>query len=489
MDTQSTTSKTIKSLSTQTIMTLILAILSLVSFSIMSRLLTKDDFGYYAAIVAITTIFQTLTEAGMGAAVIQKKEVTNGFVDTAFSLSLLTGAIFSGLLVLLSGVLASTVADESMAMPLRLMAICIFFCSLNSVTKANWTRRLEFKRIGIYNIIAEIATIILGVISAYMGLGVYAIIIQTISHSIFVFLIFYQNLEYKPRWFHIEIQAAKEIFTYGGWLTASCIFRAIYQQMDKLLMGRWLSISALGSYNRPSGFINQISNKLNGILDTVLFPILSSIQDDKEKIKRAYDKLLYMINLYSSMLFILFIMGCKLIIDIFFGSEWQNLSLVFCILSLSLLLSVNGRIMDCFIRSLALVKMGFYLRIIACLITFACLYVGKDYGIEGVAFSVVISNYLIIFSKLWYIGRKVDISLSRTIGIMFKPYIISVLPLAVYIAFYSEISSSFIWSLTGTLLTVIYYISLIICFPTVAGDYIMNFIYKKAPALKKLRIK
>ena len=489
MNDKSTTSETIKSLSTQTIMTIALAVLSLLSFSILSRLLTRDDFGYFAAISAIVAIFDTLTEAGFGSAVIQKKDISNDYVDTAFTLALYTGIGFSIILLLSSTLLANIVADSSIAVPLRIMSVCIFFSSLNSVTKAKMTRNLEFKRIGIYNISAQIIAIIIAIACAYYGMGVYAIVIQNIVLTLATFIIFYINIDYKPKWFHVDIQSIREIFSFGGWLTASCIFRTIYQQMDKLLMGRWLSISVLGAYNRPAGFISQMSQRFNGILDTVLFPILSSIQDDKEKIRRAYDKMLYAINFYSSILCVLFIVSNKWIIDIFFGKEWESISVVFCILSLSLLLSVNGRIMDCFIRSLAYVKMGFYLRIIACLITFGCLFVGKNFGINGVALAVVVSNYLIIFTKLWYIGFKIEVSFVHTLKVMFKPLTFTFYPAILLVFFFSQISHSIIWSISATIITILFYGTLIICFPNVSGDLIMGFIYRKLPILRKFRIK
>lgn len=484
----STTNIAIKSLSTQTVMTIALAIVSIVSFSIMSRLLTREDFGYYATITAVTTIFNALSEAGMGAALIQKKDISNEYVDTAFSMSLYIGLFFSLLLIALSSPLASLIADSSMVTPLRLMSICVLLHSLYSVTKANMTKKLAFKKIGIYNIISEIIAISVGVTFAYYGFGVYSIIMQQICASIVLFTIFYCNLEYKPKWFKINSLSAKEIFNFGGWLTASVILRTIYQQMDKLLMGRWLSITALGSYNRPAGFINQISSRFNGILDTVLFPILSSIQDDFDKIKRAYDILIYSINLYSSIMCVMFIISNKWIISVFFGSEWGGLSTVFCILSLSLLLSVNGRIMDCFIRSLAFVKAGFYLRILACITTFICLFIGKNYGIEGVALSIIISNYIIIFTKLWYIGWKINVPFYRTLLTMIKPYRVTLVPILPFILFNTQISNSNVGSIIATLGAGIYYMVLIICFPKVAGDAIMNIVYKKMPFLKKLRV-
>ena len=487
MGEQSTTATTVKSLSVQTIVTVIQTVISLASFSIMSRLLTKDDFGYYAVISAITAIFYTLTEAGFGSAVIQKKDVTKSYYDTAFSLSLYTGVVFSVVLFLGSGLIAKLFADESLATPLKVMSICVLFCSLNSVTKANMTRKLAFAQIGRYTIYGHIIGMVLGVTAAYFHYGVYSIIIQNVFGQVFTFCIFYFNLEIKPKWFNVERKSVREIVSYGGWLTASCIFRTIYQQVDKLLTGKWFSMAVLGAYNRPAGFITEISSKFTGILDTVLFPILSSFQDDKDKTKRAYDGLIHSSNLLSGIICSLCIISNKWIIDIFFGKDWESISTIFCILSLYLLLSVNGRIMDCFIRSLAFVKMGFYLRILACVITISCLFLGKEYGLVGIAMAMVVSNYLIILTKMLYVGYKIEITFLHTMKTMLKPLLCAVPKIISFILFHEQICGDMLWSILATLFACLYYIVLFAIFPRLLGDYALGLLKNKFPQLKILK--
>ncbi len=480
---ESLTSKTVKSLSGQTFVTIVMAVLSLIVFAIMSRLLTKDDFGKYAALTAITTIFSVLTEAGMGSALIQYKNPSKEYTSTAFNLALLTGVVFSALLLIFSKPLATSIVDETLILPLQILSISVFFNGLVSVVKAYMTRQLKFVRMGYYTAIAYVLSVIVAIYMAYVGYGVYAVVTEQVLVAFFTFIIFYITLPEKPKWFYISRSCVKQIFGYGGWLTASVLFRVFYQQMDKLLMSRWLSVGVLGAYNRPAGFIANISNRLDSILDTVLFPILSSIQDDKDRINRAYDKIIYMCGLYGGVLSVLMLYASNLIIDIFFGEEWRSIALVFCILVFTMLFNVINRIMDCFIRSLAYVKAGFYMRIIACIITFGCLFVAKDYGITGVATSIVVSNLIITLIKLIYINRKLHISSFHTLEIFFKSQVVSYIPLVIFILFGSTIISTYLGSFLSLLLLGLYLIVLFWLFPNLMGEYLKDF------AQNKLRIK
>lgn len=482
------TKKTVNSASVQTIVTFGTAAVTLLSFAILSRLLTKEEFGIYAIITAITTVFYVLTEAGMGSAVIQRGEFSKLFFDTSFTLSLYLGLGFSFILCISSGLLSSLISENDITIPLRLMSISILFCSLNSVVMAYLTRKLQLKRIGIYTISAYTLAATVAIVMALMKCGVYAIVAQSVLNNVFIFFIFYFHLDEKPTWFVLKKKYVKDIVFYSGWLTASSILRTIYQQMDKFCMSIWYPLSLLGAYNRPNGFITQVSTYLNGIFDTILFPILSSIQTDKEKIKKAFSKLIYTINLYASVLCISFIFAAKIIIDIFFGKEWNDIIPIFHILSLILLFSVNGRIMDCFIRSLAYVKMGFYLRILACVISIVCLYIARPYSIYGIAIGMVVIHTVVAFTKLVYISYKIDFRLSTVWFNILKAERIAIVPAIVFMAFYRQISTDILWSIVSTIGVLIYFAFVLLCIPGVLGEELSGIIYEKMPMLKKLLI-
>ena len=151
-------------ISIQTLITIIMGVLEVVYFAIMSRLLLKSDFGYFAAISGIMVICMSLSEAGLGAAVIQKKDASDSHISTAFTLSFLLGLAFSIIVFILSEKIANILVDNTLTMPLRLMSSTIFLHSLISVGNAILYRKLAFKRIGINSIVAYAISCFIGVI-------------------------------------------------------------------------------------------------------------------------------------------------------------------------------------------------------------------------------------------------------------------------------------------------------------------------------------
>ncbi len=416
----SKTNTLFKGLSVQTLVTLLMGVLEITYFAIMSRLLTKTDFGYFAAISGVMAICMSLSDAGLGSAVIQKKDASDKHISTAFSLSCILGSVFSALLFILSPWIARLIVDDTLLLPLRIMSSTILMHSLISVGNSLLYRELNFKRIGINSVCAYFLSSCIGVALASNGLGLMSIVVANVSYSALILIFLFSFCVKFPHW-GIYKEESKGIISFGGWLTIGVILNNISHQLDKLVLSKWLSVEALGAYNRPAGFVSTISTKINGIFDTVLFPMLADMQDNKEQVKSVFIRAVSILNSFSAILAITFIFNAELIVTIFFGKEWFHIIPIMQIVSLSILFNINGRLVDCFFRSLNYVKLGTELRFLGAIFTLICLYVGARYGIIGVAWGLFISNVTLIFIKMITLCLKIDSNLFE----MFKCWLIA----------------------------------------------------------------
>lgn len=432
MEQTSNTKKVIKGISSQTIVTMASGIEGIVYFSIMSRLLSREDFGFYAAISAVTVIFNSISDAGIGTALIQRKEMTEDYKNTAFTLSVIISSFVALVLVAMSGLLARLVVGEHLKYPLMIMASTIFFNGLISVNLSWMRRHLHFLRSGIIMLVSHVVSSVLAIYLAWKGYGFIAIIFKVVSASFFILIISYFYVYTKFR-FVLKREYVKSILNFGGWLTASVVINNISSQIDRLLMSRLISVEALGAYNRPKEFILRIGSRINGIFDTALFPVLSGIQDNNEKLRNAFNRSQYSMNLSSMALTLVFICNSELLIRLFFGEEWMDLKPLFQIISLSLLFNINGRLGDCYLRSLGLVRQQFNLRSFELVLGIVCVMIGFRYGILGVAVGFLLANIILITIKTLYLARRLQIPNSEIIqnviggwayGLYFIPLIV-----------------------------------------------------------------
>lgn len=424
--------KVIKGASSQTIVTVVQGVLEVVSFSIMSRLLSEEDFGYYAAMTAIAVIFSALSETGIGSAVIQRKTLDDKYINNAFTLSTLVGVVLTGLLCLFSGVLAKAVADVSMQVPLMIYSVTIFLGCFSSVDFSLLQRDLKLYQLGLVRIIPQILSTVVAIVMAIKGFGYYSILAKTVLAAFFSTLMarYYVKIKYRLA---IDKGTTKQIFSFSGWLMLSSLFRKFADQIDRLLMTSLFSINTLGLYSRPKDFITEISDKCGTIYDTVLFPILSGVQDEKDKIRNAYEYSLYFLNLLALVVMLFLMFNSELIIRIFFGEKWMHVNTLFIILSFSVIGFFNGRTSDIYLRSLGMTKEQFFFRVAQFIVTALFIILSAKLGIEAVAIAFIIAYMTIVLTKMIVISRHIDMSFGKSLWISVSAYKLLLVMIPLYI--------------------------------------------------------
>lgn len=470
--------KALRGFGSQTLIVIGIGVVNLIYFSVMSRLLSKEDFGYFAIITAITIILDEISSAGLGSAVIQRKKLEKDFFQSAFTLSILIGSIFTLLLFLLSGSLSQFyVGGATLALGFKIISVTFLSHNITSPIRALYVRDMRFLRYGSYQLATLILSYITGIVLAYKGMGFIAILVAStlapLSLAITLLAVNIRRLGFCFNRIHFI-----EIFSYGGWLTASGIVRSIYDQLDKLITTKWISISLLGAYNRPVGFISQVSGQINGIFDTVLFPILSTCQDDISKMRRAYLLCSELIFVPAIIIAIGFILSSHLLIIVFLGDKWLDLVSVFRIASVTMVFMFHNRIGDCFFRSLGIVKEYFLVRVVVCVLSVVSIYWGSKYGIYGLVVSVMIAKIIEAIVKTVFFQLRLGFNYSE----FFKGIIkVAMLPLMLFL--FLMVVQSFAKSEFYDVLSLV----LFLCFlafsvklrPAILGDNFNTYILKK----------
>lgn len=474
----SNTRKLINGVSSQSAVTVVLGVVEIVSFSIMSRLLSQEDFGYYAAVTAITTVFASFSETGIGSALVQRKDLNQRIINNAFTMSLIFGLFISFALFATAGFLSSAVLDEKLKVPLMIMSSTLLCNCLTSVNLSLLQRKLQFLRIGVIQLISIIVTTIVAIILALNGFGFYSIIAKAVLSAWLTLFLSY--LFSRPKLgLGIDLESFKSIFGFSGWLMASVFFRNFAQQVDRLLMGRLLSVTSLGAYNRPKEFINQISSKFNGIFDSALFPVLSSVQDNKTSLANAYRLSFYYLNIASMLLALLFVFNHELIIRVFLGEQWMNIKLIFVILSLSLIFNIDGRLSDCFLRSLGLTRAQFFFRIVELILEIVALFIGAKWELVGISIAIILVSFLMIVIKTHYIAKWVGVSLSQTISIILNSWQFTIVILPVLIFLYYLLPHSIVGNILLAGAFIVLCIVVFLVFPNLVGGRYANEAYER----------
>ena len=340
---------------------------------------------------------------------------------------------------------------------------------------------------GIIRISALIITTIVSIVLAIKGFGYYAIIAKVILYSIIALLVSYYAAHIK---YHLsfDLKAYKEIFGFGGWLQASAFFRKIADQVDRLMMSSLFSVQTLGMYSRPKEFINSMTGRFTDIFDSSLFPVLSSIQDENDRLVSSYKSSLYYLNIVGLMITLVFMFNSEIIIRIFLGSEWMNVNTLFVVLSFSGIMMINGSLGDIFLRSLAFTKLQFFLRVIQAVVSILLILIAAHLGVLAVAVAYLLAYGIVVFLKMNFISKRINYGLVNAIGVILSSYKIALYYLPVYILCMLFIPNTIGGNILKLVLFCLVSIIVFLVFPSMVGIKYKNEMYDKIISLIKTKV-
>lgn len=423
-------------------------VISLGVTAILSRILTPEDFGVIAVATVFIVFFGIFSDMGLGAAIIQKRDLSTSDLRSLFSYTFFLGLFLGFLFFVFSGLIGRWYNDSQLVPICQILSVNVVFSTWNIVPNGLLFRDKQFKFIGIRSIIIQVTLALISIIAAYTGLGVYALLINPVGGSILLFILSYLK---KPTGLtiHPDFSSVKKIASYSGFTFGFSLINYFTRNLDKLLIGRVIGLSALGYYEKSYRLMLLPIQNLTHVITPVLHPVLADFQDNLKIQTDKYLKLLRILALLGFPISAFLYFSAKPLILIIFGDQWFPSIPVFQILSLTVGLQITGSTLGAFLQATNKTKQMFYLGIVNTIISIIGLLIGIYIirSIEGVAWMWVLTGYIGLWN-ICYFARIVRIPL----GTAFQPYVISLTPTIFVIVLLLASNSFFKYSLMGTLI-------------------------------------
>ncbi|MEN2776305.1 lipopolysaccharide biosynthesis protein [Acetivibrio clariflavus] len=251
---------------------------------ILARLLFPKDYGILAIVVTFINIATVFIQSGFNTSLIQKKDTDENDYNSVFILGLIAAGVINVLFFFISPVVAKFYDEPQLTSILRVLSLTLFASAITSVQFAIISKKMLFKEQFLNTLLATVFSGIAGVFFAYMGFGVWSLVIQQLVSQVFVTLSLFRVLDWRPK-FYFSIQKIKVLFSFGWKLLVSGLIDTTDKEIRGLLIGKLYSRDVLGFYNRGNQFPLLIVSNINGSIQSVLFPTLASQQDNREKVK------------------------------------------------------------------------------------------------------------------------------------------------------------------------------------------------------------
>lgn len=251
---------------------------------ILARLLSPEEFGVIAIVMVFILLANVFVQSGFNTALIQKKDADEVDFSSVLYLSLAIAGILYAVIFIAAPFIAKFYNQPILTQVLRVLTITLFIGAFNSIQNAFVAKHMLFKKLFVSSLGAVIISGIVGILSAYKGLGVWALVLQQLTNQLMIAIILWFKLKWRPRLI-FSFKRIKGLFSYGSKLLISGLLDTLYRDITTLIIGRIYTPAMLGFYNRGQQFPQLIVSNINGSIQSVMLPALSAHQDNISRVK------------------------------------------------------------------------------------------------------------------------------------------------------------------------------------------------------------
>lgn len=393
--------------------------IAFVTSVIIARLLTPSDYGIIGMILVFIAVANIFIDSGMSQALVQRKNRTVSDMSTAFYFNVSVSVTCYLILFLCAPWISKFYNVNELSSILRILGLNIIISAFATVQRANLIINLDFRTIAFVNLSAVILSGIVGIWMAYSNYGVWALVGQQMASIGTGTFVYWLNGKWRP-----DIGFSKDSFLilwrFGSKLLATGIISTIIREINSVAIGKIYRTSELGYYTRAVQTSDMVAMTTNEVINAVTFPVLSSLQDNREKMKEVYSKMLGM-----TAFFIFPIMTCLAVIASPFISvlltdkwisvvpllQWLCFARIFTPIS-----SLNMNVLNAIGRSDLFMKLDFS-KIPLIIITMA---ITIPLGVKAIVVGNFVYTFICYFINAYLPGKLFNFGVKAQFMIFYK---------------------------------------------------------------------
>lgn len=427
--------------------------LSLVVAAILARLLSPEQFGTVAVVTVLLAFFKLVGDAGLGPAVIQRRDFGPEEHGSVFTLSAFISVAVSALFALVAPLVARVYSDVAYYRLVPAMALALLFTVGSVVPQAMLRKQKRFGALGAVMITSHVVGGATGILGALHGWGAMALVVKSIVSAGLLFLstLILSGVSPKVR---LQFDLYRSIARYSGFQFLFSFINYFSRNLDKLLIGGYLGQASLGFYEKSYRLMMLPLQTLTRVITPVLHPVLAAAQDQTVRVFRGFIRVSRLLAVIGFPLSVFLHFAAGELVLLIFGPQWERSIPVFSILAstvgLQMVLSSTGSIFQVAGRTDLLFVSGTLSAVFMVGGTVAGLLIGST---EAVALGLVCAFVVNFFQGTWMlIHFALNERFRMYLFSLVKPVIIATLLFGV-LAFTGSIASvqdlSLVWSLTA----------------------------------------
>jgi O-antigen/teichoic acid export membrane protein len=383
---------------------------------VLANLLLPEAFGLVAMAMAFLGVTALVTDLGLGNALVQRSGITDAHRSAAFWITC-AGSLALFLLFFGAAPLVGWFYREPAVVPvLRALSVTLLLAAPETTFAALLMRDLDFRSLGLRQLLATAVAGGAGIVAAAGGAGVWALVV----HAVLQPAISSTWLALRVGWWpgRTTRAAARELWAFGRWVAGARLLNYANRNADNLLIGRFLGAASLGLYAFSYQAVLLPLMYVARPVATVSFPSFAQIQHDLERCASVYRRTVELITLVAWPIAALAAVSAPATIPVLVGEEWVGAVPIFQILSgvaaLHAFMNLSSPLLDALGRS----RVGFLWTGFNLPVNLAGFVIGLRWGAEGVAAGLLAAACLLVPVHIWMVTRFVPLSPAPLVSIL-----------------------------------------------------------------------
>lgn len=423
---------------------------------VLARLLSPDDFGLMGMALAFSGFVEVFVDFGFGNATIQAKNITQEQLSTVFYINLIVGSSLSLVMFFCSPLIANYFDMEQLTNICRVLSVSFIVLALSNLQNALYKKKLDFKTPFIINLTSGIITGIVGILMAFWGYGVWALVSSTLAGWTITTTLLWILSTWKPSK-QFNLKSVSELWKFGYKNSLVVCIDSIFRKIDTLVIGKVFTASALGFFYRAQSLNQMVVQYSFSSIQPVLFPAFCEIKEDKVLMKNSVISLLHIVGFLTFFLSGLMYVCAEDLIVLLYTDKWLESAAIFKILGLFTFGYTLPTILCAPLLSLG--KSGLLLRIeiLKKVLLAISIAVGIYLGLYGYIFATQVACAIGVIVNMFFM-REIGLSMINQLKILFIyifPFI-SLIILSTFIFRYINLNLFFALLLKAVFFSAIY---------------------------------
>lgn len=371
----------------------------------LSRILSPADFGLIAMLAIFLAVAQSLIDSGFSQALIQKSQsVTETDLSTVFYVNFVVAILLYCLLYVSAPFIATFYNQPELTSLSRVLFIVVIINAISLVPRSKLMIEVDFKTQGLINIVAMLVSTSVAIYMVHNDFGYWALVGMNLAKVLVNSILLIVYSKWYPKWL-FSIESFKTLFSFGSKLLIAGVIATTVQNLYSILIGRYFNATQVGYFQQGYNYTNMLSGTLTSVVQGVTFPIMTSIQEDKNRLIQMYTKVMGIVVFITFPVFVGFAAVSEEFVLIFLGENWAPIIPILIILSFARLVtpisSLNLNILNARGRSDLFLKTD----LSKLPMTIIALFIAIPYGILGVAIAQLITTFISFFINSYYPGK------------------------------------------------------------------------------------